>query len=355
MENLVEIDPVKDPRWDEFVESHPFGRIAHLSGWKKVLEGTFGHIKGHHLALLDDKKEKIRAGLPIFEVRSSLRGSRLVSIPFATLSDPLIKTYSEGEELLNAVKHSGRNLSISQIEIRTFYSSPMIKRDEFACDSFFKHHFLSLEKTPEELLKSFHYDRVRKKIHRVQNGKLRLHLAADEADLQGFYNHYAKDRKRLGLPLPPYTWFKLLWENFHESDRLSILLAELEGERIGGLLIFKFKERVSAEAIGWDHNFVKAYPSHFLYWEAIKMGYFRGYKIFDFGRTAPTNLNLMDFKSRWGTEIRDLPQFIYPAGKYRNNRGGEGTISYKLLRRVIKNTPDSLQGLIGRFCYRHMG
>lgn len=355
MENIIEIDPVKDLRWDKFVESHPNGWVTHLSGWKRALEGTFRHIKGHFLAIIDDKNKEIRTALPIFEIRSWLTGNRLVSIPFATLSDPLIKTYSEAEELLNAAKHLGRNLAIPTIEIRTLYSFSMIKKDEFACVRFFKHHFLSLEKTPEELLKSFHYDRVRKKIRKVQKGKLKLRLAANEADLQGFYDLYAKDRKRLGLPLQPYTWFKLLWENFYASDKLTILLAELEGKTIGGLLVFRFKERVSAEAIGWDHNFVKAYPSYFLYWEAIKLAYSKGYRIFDFGRTAPTNLNLMDFKSRWGTEVRDLPQFTYPGGNHQNNWSAEGTITYKLSRSVIKNAPDSIQGLIGAFCYRHMG
>ena len=33
-EEVIEIDPLKDPRWDTFVENHPFGWIVHLSGWK---------------------------------------------------------------------------------------------------------------------------------------------------------------------------------------------------------------------------------------------------------------------------------------------------------------------------------
>ena len=66
------IDPVKDPRWDKFVEGHPFGLICHLSGWKQVLEESFPHMKGYYLALLNHDNESIRAALPIFEVKSVL-------------------------------------------------------------------------------------------------------------------------------------------------------------------------------------------------------------------------------------------------------------------------------------------
>ena len=66
--NVQIINPITDDRWDRFVESHPFGWICHLSGWKKMLESTFPHIKGHYIALLDSNGN-IQAALPIFEVR----------------------------------------------------------------------------------------------------------------------------------------------------------------------------------------------------------------------------------------------------------------------------------------------
>ena len=88
---IIEIDPQSDPRWDQFVESHPLGLICHLSGWKQVLEESFPQMKGRYLAILSDDNS-IRAALPVFEIRSILTGNRLVSIPFATNCDPLISS-----------------------------------------------------------------------------------------------------------------------------------------------------------------------------------------------------------------------------------------------------------------------
>src|SRR5512136_2928209 len=97
MENVALIDPVEDKRWDNFVEHHPFGWVCHLSGWKKALERSFKHLKGHYLVLFSN--DAIRAALPVFEVKSWLTGKRMVSIPFATVCDPLISNSNEMEVL----------------------------------------------------------------------------------------------------------------------------------------------------------------------------------------------------------------------------------------------------------------
>ena len=87
MTGVVFIDPVSDHRWDKFVESHPYGWLCHLSGWKKVLEKSFSHMRGYYPVLLNGSE--IKAAMPIFQVKSWLTGQRLVSIPFASLCDPL--------------------------------------------------------------------------------------------------------------------------------------------------------------------------------------------------------------------------------------------------------------------------
>ena len=114
------IDPITDPRWDKFVENHPFGWICHLSGWKQVLEKSFKHMKGYYFALLDNSGN-IQAALPIFEVKSWLTGNRLVSIPFATLCDPLISKSEEMAILLEAVLEYSEELKYWFIINKVFY------------------------------------------------------------------------------------------------------------------------------------------------------------------------------------------------------------------------------------------
>jgi serine/alanine adding enzyme len=349
------IDPVRDPRWDTFVEAHPYGWICHLSGWKEVLEKSFPHMKGYYFVLLDDTRREIKAGMPVFEVRSWLTGKRLVSIPFATLSDPLVSSNEHMELLLDAAVNVFNKLRSSYLEIRTLSSSPFIQTNRLGDTRFYKHHYLMLKNEPEQLKKKFHRTCVRQRISRSIESDLKLKMAENESDLHRFYTLHKMTRKKVSLPPQPYSFFKHLWETFSPSKRMTVLLAEKEGTTIAGQIIFKFRERVSVEFAASDEAYVDSSPNHFLFWEAIKAAQGEGFKIFDFGRTSPDNKSLMDFKRHWGTDVVDLPEYYYPkdvAGKMQER---EKSFAYKLVKGICRQIPDYALEPIGRLCYRHLG
>jgi hypothetical protein len=354
MANVTLIDPVRDPRWDKFVEKHPFGWITHLSGWKEVLENSFPHMKGYYLALLDNEKDDIKAAFPLFEVKSWLTGKRLVSLPFATLCDPLISTHDDMEELLDAAINLSKELRTTYIEVRTFRSAPLIYNDRLANHNFYKHHYLSLEREPEELKKSFHRTCIRKRIQRALNSNLNLKVGNNKSDLLCFYQLYVQTRKRLCLPPVPYRFFEQLWEIFYPAKKITLLLAEQKEKKIAGLMLFRFNNMFSAEFLTSDHTFREVSPDHFLYWEAINLAYSEGFKIFSFGRTSSFNKTLMDFKNRWGTTIIDLPQFYYPREKNKRLECREKSIGYRIIKKICRKAPDSTIRYIGDFCYRHL-
>jgi hypothetical protein len=355
MEYVTTIDPVKDPRWDKFVENHPFGWICHLSGWKQVLEKSFPHMRGYYLALLDDRNNHIKAGMPVFEVRSWLTGKRLVSIPFATLCDPLISSSEEMQILFDEALNLSKKFRNTYIEIRSLSSSPLIRNNQFGESRFYKHHYLLLENEPEQLRKKFHRTCVRQRISRAIESNLSLRVGDSESDLNSFYQLHVLTRRRLRLPPQPYNYFKLLWNTFSPTKKMIILLAEKEGKTIASLILFKFKDRVSAEFAASDETFRDLSPNHFLFWEAIKSAYHEGYKIFDFGRTSPSNEALMDFKNRWGTKVIDLPQYFYPKQALEKLSKEEESIGFRLVQKICEKAPDYTLQPIGRFCYRHLG
>lgn len=355
MPNIETIDPMQDPRWDAFVESHPYGWICHLSGWKKVLEESFTHMKGYYFVLSDNPGENIEAALPIFEVKSWLTGKRLVSMPFATLCDPLISTTDDMNELLQAVMKLSEKLKSRYIEIRTLYSSPLIQDERFGRSNFFKHHFFRLQEEPERMKKRFHRSCVRQKITRAEKNKLEKRLVTDSAGLLEFYRLQLITRKRLGLPCQPLIFFESLWRSFSPVGQVRIILAEKDNVAIAGLLIFCFKDRVSIEFAASDERFMDMCPNHFLIWETFKWAYEAGYQIVDFGRTSPNNEGLMDFKRRWGTTVIDLPQLFCPRGSERKIAVQERSWKFKSANLICKSTPVFLQQGIDNFMYRHLG
>src|SRR5687768_17581734 len=79
-------------RWDRFVLDHSQGLIYHSTLWKNALENAFPHVKGHFLAETEPETGKIKSGIALYTVSSWLLGPRLISIPFATLGEPLVET-----------------------------------------------------------------------------------------------------------------------------------------------------------------------------------------------------------------------------------------------------------------------
>lgn len=348
------IDPVNDPRWDKFVEGHPFGLICHLSGWKQVLEESFPHMKGYYLALLGNDNDSIRAALPTFEVKSILTGKRLVSIPFATNCDPLISSNEDMRELLDSVIELSTKLEIPRIELRTLVSWPLIQDPRINSIIYHKSHQLSLEAAPEKLVKNFSRQ-VRRKIKEHLKGDVEFKIAGNESDLLEFYHLYVKTRKRLGLPPQPYLFFKSLWEKFLFPQHISLLVAKHKKQLVAGMIMFKFNNRFSCEYLASSVTFKNINIDYLIYWEAIKIAHSEGYKLFDFGRTGINNTGLMSFKNLWGTTVVNLPQFFYPKKLYSGLNYREESMPYKIIRRINKNVPDSVFQFMGKFLYRHLG
>jgi lipid II:glycine glycyltransferase (peptidoglycan interpeptide bridge formation enzyme) len=354
MRNVQLIDPVEDPRWDQFVMDHPFGWICHLSGWKQVLEKSFKHMKGYYFALVDEDN-RITAGLPIYEVKSKLTGNRLVSIPFATLCDPLVSNQEDMDMLFQPILELFKNLKSKYIKIGTLFSHSLMHNNTFRIVDFYKHHYLSLDSSTERLKKKFHRTCVRQRISRAEKSKLKITPVKDESGLNCFYQIFRQTRKRLGLPLQPYRFLRSIWKMYYPLNQMSIFLAKINGKTIAGLLLFKFKDRVSAEIAASKEEYNSLSPNHYLFWQAIQMAHEEGYRIFDFGRTSPKNTGLMDFKKRWGTQIVDLSNLYYPCGIAQTDEQNEESKKYKIISQICKIAPEIFQGIIGNFCYRHLG
>lgn len=338
------------------MEDHPFGWICHLSGWKRVLETSFPHMRGYYFALLDKSAERIEAGLPVFHVKSRLLGDRLVSIPFATLCDPLVSSKTEFHTLLSAVQGLSVKLRCKRIEIRASNAQPFLAGADVFPSHVFKHHFLKLNEPLERIWGRFNQN-VRRCCRRAQTLQVRLREKGSriaDRSLGTFFYLHRRTRRRLGLPLHPYRFFETLWHEFAASDRLEIMVAEHNEKAVGAIFALKFKDRFLVEYIADELDAREVMPGHFLYWNAIQAAFHGGFKVFDFGRTDSRNEGLMRFKNSWGTEVTELPHYFWPKAP-KAISGSDEAVSVRLIKAACRHAPDFLQKIIGGVCYRHMG
>ena len=352
---LILLTPEFFKKWDSFVETHPLGSIYHLSGWKKVLEESFKHIKAILSRLCEEDSNEILAGLPLYLVNSKITGKRYVSSPFANFCGPLTTDPKDAKHLFDYLIGIYNQQTPSYMEVKAKPNDYFDGDIPFGASANYLHHFIELSLPPNILLRNFHKKAVRVSISKAMKNGLLLKSAESEQDMFRFYQIYHKARKRIGLPAIPYKFFKKLWEVFHPAGQLQLIMCVLDHKVIGASILLKFKDWVYIE---YGHDLLeyrKLCVNHFLDWEAIKLASQEEYKFLSFGRTALNNSGLIQYKNRWGTTIEQLFTYTHPETDGEADKPKEASWKYRLVRKMCVMSPRLIYDLLSASVYRHMG
>jgi len=95
-------NPIHDEGWRKFVEGHQLSSIYQHPLYMEALARTYPHLEPLAFVIMDDN-DNYAAGIPFFLVKSWLTGRRLVSLPFSSYSDPLVKSDQEFQSLFKEV------------------------------------------------------------------------------------------------------------------------------------------------------------------------------------------------------------------------------------------------------------
>jgi hypothetical protein len=352
---LLHLDPEFFKNWDSFVENHPSGSIYHLSGWKKVLEDSFNHIRGEIIAICDEGTKEILGGLPVYHVGSIITGKRWVAAPFTNFCEPLTNDPGDARHLLDYLVGRYDQEKPAYIEVRARPGNHLDCGADFGTAANYVHHFLKLDHPAAVLLGKFHKKAVRVPILKAVRNNFLLRSADSEKDILEFYRIYHTARRRIGLPSIPYAFFKNLWDVFHPSGRMQVIMGVLDHQVAGASILLKFKEWVHIE-YGHDRlEFRKMGVNHFLDWEAIRTAVQEKFKFVSFGRTSIHNSGLTVYKSHWGTTAERLLTHYYPKAGREAGKQKEASWQYRLTRQVCARAPRSVYDLISAFVYRHLG
>jgi lipid II:glycine glycyltransferase (peptidoglycan interpeptide bridge formation enzyme) len=129
------------------------------------------------------------------------------------------------------------------------------------------------------------------------------------ADLPAFYRMYVETGGRDGFLVRPYSYYESIWSPFLVGGLAQLLLAELDGGFVAGLMLFRFGETAwyfygASTANGRD-----AMPNHALQWAALRWSKAAGCTRYDWWG-APDRLEESDpmwgvyrFKAGFGGEF----------------------------------------------------
>ena len=154
---------------------------------------------------------------------------------------------------------------------------------------------LDLRPSEEALLASMK-QKCRYNLHLAQRKGVEIRQGT-AADLDLFYALYAETARRDGFALRPPAYYHDAWGSFLAEGQSHLLLAEVEGQAVAGLLLVTFGPTAWYMYGASSERHRSLMPNNLLQWEAVRRARAAGCTLYDLWG-APENLDESD--PMWG-------------------------------------------------------
>ncbi|HEX4032088.1 MAG TPA: peptidoglycan bridge formation glycyltransferase FemA/FemB family protein [Terracidiphilus sp.] len=344
---LYMLDPLAESRWSDLAATHPKASVFHQPGWLKALAKTYRY---RATALTSTPPgEPLSDGLVFCEVKSSITGNRLVSLPFTDHAELLLNENSTSSAFLEWLRTEYRQHNWRYLELRP--SSVTVDfRDSLQPSQSFWLHTLDLTPSIDQLFRNFHKSCIQRRICHAERQGLTYEKGASNEILDEFYRLLIINRKRFRLLPQPRAWFQNLIECMKHNA--EIRLVRKDGVAVAAILTLRHRKTVVYKYGCSDESFHHLAGMPFLFWRLIEESKAEGVKTIDFGRTDLDNDGLVRFKGHFGAVRQRLNYFRY-AVKERDRTAARTDMP--LARALFSILPSALSSGAGRLVYRHMG
>lgn len=328
-------------RWDAFVFACPEATFFHRAGWKEVIERAFGH-RTHYL--LAERDGAVVGVLPLTEVNSRLFGHSLVSNVFCVYGGIAAADVAARAALDTAAQNLARELQVGHLEYRQF--------KPFHADWPSQDLYFTFRKAIDPDVEANMLAIPRKQRAMVRKGIKNELVAEIDANVDRFFKLFADNVKRHGTPALPKRYFALLKEVF--GTDCEVLTVLHQGRVVSSVLTFYFRDEVLPYYAGDTEDARNLAANDFKYWELLRRGCERGYKLFDYGRSK-RGTGQFDFKKNWGFEPQPLHYEYFLVNAPRVPEHNPTNPKYRLFIEMWKRLPTPVANALGPHIVKHLG
>jgi FemAB-related protein (PEP-CTERM system-associated) len=284
---VSEFDESRLAEWDAFVYAQPEATFFHLSGWKQVIETSFGHDCYYLYAHADGRVVGI---LPLVHIKSRLLGNALISTAFCVYGGPVGIDEPARSVLEYRAVELAHELNVDYLEFRRRApGKPGWVRNDELYATFRK----ELDPDPEANLKQV----PRKQRAMVRKGIKGGLKSRSDAHIDDFFALYGESVRNLGTPVFGKKYFANLKSVF--DDACEILTITDGDTPVSSVMNFYFRDEVLPYYGGGGPLARKLAANDFMYWEVMRRACENGYRVFDFGRSK-RGTGSFAFKTHWG-------------------------------------------------------
>lgn len=281
--------------WDDYVDNHERGMLAHKYFWKGLINECFGHNSYYLVAMSD--VEKICGVLPVVHLKSLLFGNYMVSMPYLNYGGALAETEAIEQLLMEKAGELAGGKTSQSIEFRD-----CIPRDSgWPTKTEKVSMLLDLPGTAEELGKTIGSKR-RSQIKRPQREAPEIFVGKDEL-LDDFYAVFSENMRDLGTPVYGKEFFSAILSGLNDSCNLVVI--KLNGKPVASAFLLSYKNVMEIPWASTLREVNNISMNMLLYWEVLRFAIERGMAQFDFGRSSQ-DAGTYRFKKQWGAQPKQL-------------------------------------------------
>jgi hypothetical protein len=326
------------------------GLFYHHPRWITLLGQTYAFPL---VCLTAEEHGRAVGALALAEVPGLLGRRRLVSLPFSYAAGPVAESGEIATQLIRRArelaeeKRAGR-LEIKQRQPLTEEPVPGLVRVQH-----YSSYVLNTEGGEAAVWERLHASSTRRGIRKAEKEGVAVTRGSSESDWLEMAQLEEATAHRHGVPAPPRKFFLGACRTLQEDGLADLYLARLPGGGIAaGIVIWKGpREWIYAYGASRPES-LPFRPNHLLLWTAVKDA-IASRVHFDFGRAAPEQQGLVEFKLRWGGQPVPLSYDYWPsAGGLNVANRSRGPLA--LAARIWSHLPARVTRS-GSFLYRYLG
>jgi hypothetical protein len=326
----------------EYLRKHRFASLFSSPEWIEVIARTYKIDIMASIAF----KQGIHAAILFSHIRD-VRGDRVVCLPFSDYCDPLIDDAGTWNELVEPLLSLG-----AQVGVRCLRNCLPAEDSRFALHRRAKWHGVDLNRAEDEMWAGLS-GQARQNIRHARQSGIVVREGRSVDDVRIFHRMHAHTRKsKYRLLAQPFAFFENLHEIFAQGDRITVLIAELDGTPVAGIflllwqnvLYYKFNASI-------DQRFR---PNDLLVWHSMLLGRHRGLTMLDFGLSDPEQEGLVRYKKKFATVERDICFFERQPKMHSDARGEEASKILRSMTELLTDpaVPDDITEAAGEKFYR---
>lgn len=337
------IGPLDDAVLRADLESLPHGSLFSSGRWLRALGAGYGlDVR----ASVIEFSGRATAAL-LFVAVDDLRGRRVLSLPFSDYCDPLVDQPDDWRRLVEPLMALE-----APVRLRCLHNRLPLADRRFAATGLALWHATDLTRAEPAIWNGLDPS-ARQNIRRAERHGIRIREGTSIDDLRAFHAmHRAVRKSKYRMLAQPEAFFESLHAEFAPSGSLTVLLAELDGEPVAGILLLEHRDTLYYKFnASIDQRFR---PNDLLAWHGMLLGRRRGLKVLDFGLSDPAQDGLVRYKRKFATSEQPISQLEWRPDGYVDPRGTEVGRTLKALTDLLTepSVPDDITRRAGNEIYR---